>query len=316
MDQKPVFVGIDVSKSRLDVAVRPHRTFFTVDHTDSGIASLIERLAGLRPELIVLEATGGYETALVCALTQADMPVVVMNPRLIRDFARALNQLAKTDKIDAGILALYAERVRPEPRTLPDADQRELAALVTRRRQLVDMITREKNRRRQATPTVRPNIDQLLVSLQELLKELDRDLDDFIRQSPLWREQDHLLQSVPGIGPVISCALLGYLPELGTLNRKQIAALVGVAPFNRDSGLLRGSRAIRGGRKMLRSILYMGVLVASRHNPVLRAFYQRLRAAGKLPKVALTACMRKLLTILNAMFKHRTPWGCHAPAPV
>ncbi len=201
MDPKPVFVGIDVSKSRLDVAVRPHRTFFAVNHTDSGIASLLQRLDELHPQLILLEATGGYETALVSALTHAELPVVVMNPRVIRDFAWALGKLAKTDKIDAGILALYAETMRPEPRPLPDAAQRELAALVTRRRQLVTMITREKNRRRQATLTVRPNIDQLLASLQELLKELDRDLDAFMRQSPLWREQDQLLQSVPGIGP-------------------------------------------------------------------------------------------------------------------
>jgi transposase len=311
MVSEPKFVGIDVSKQRLDVAVRPTGEMFSKPYDETGITSLIRRLLELKPELVVLEATGGYEIPLVFALSREQLPVVLMNPRFIRDFARSLGKLAKTDKIDAQVIAHYGEAVRPEPRPLPEPAQLELASLVSRRRQLVEMIAAEENRRQMATPRVRQNIEVLLEQLRRLLKELDRDLHDFMRQSPLWHENEKIIRGVPGLGPVITCGLLGYLPELGTLNRKKIAALVGLAPFNRDSGQQRGKRMVWGGREKIRSLLYLAALVGIRHNPVLRDFYQRLRLAGKPAKVALTACMRKLLTILNAMIKNRTEWLSH-----
>lgn len=311
MVTKSVFVGIDVSKRQLDIAIRPTGEFFSLNNDEAGIASLIRRLLELQAELVVLEATGGYEIPLVFALAQENLPAVLMNPRFIRDFAKSLGKLAKTDKIDAQVLAHYGEAVQPEPRPLPEPAQLELAALVSRRRQLVEMIAGEENRRQMATPRVRRNIEILLTELRRLLEELDLDLGDFLRQSPLWHENAKIIRSVPGLGKVITCGLLGYLPELGTLNRKKIAALVGVAPLNRDSGQQRGKRMVWGGRPKIRSLLYMGALVGLRHNPVIRAFYQKLRLAGKPAKVALTACMRKLLTILNAMIKNRTVWCCH-----
>ena len=257
----------------------------------------------------MLEATGGFEVDVAGALAAAGLPTAVVNPRQVRDFARATGLLAKTDQLDAQALAHFAEAVRPEPRPLPDAQAQELSALLLRRRQLVDMLTAEKNRVSLAAARIRPQIQTHIAWLQQQLADLDRDLGQLIRSSPVWRAKDDLLRSVPGVGPVLATTLVASLPELGTLTRQQIAALVGVAPLNRDSGTWRGRRTVWGGRAHVRAVLYMSTLVAVRHNPALRAFYERLRHAGKLPKVALTACMRKLLTILNAMLKHQTRWA-------
>lgn len=308
MIHTPVFVGIDVSKAQLDVAVRPEGRFSVV-HDEHGVAELLTQFHALRPTLIVLEATGGMELPLTSALALAGLPVVVINPRQVRDFAKATGQLAKTDAIDAQVLAHFAEVIRPEPRPLPDEQTQALAALVARRQQLIEMLTAEKNRLASARTSVRKNLRAHIAWLERALRQADTDLADAIRQSPVWREKDELLRSVPGIGPVLTSTLLANLPELGTLTHKQIAALVGVAPLNRDSGRLRGRRTVWGGRAHVRTALYMGAIVAARFNPVIRAFYQRLCAAGKAKKVALVACMRKLLTILNAMLKHRTPWS-------
>jgi len=309
MSNSPVYVGIDVAKATLDVAVHPTADRWTAAHTEREVAGLVTRLTALHPALVVLEATGGLEGPLAGALATAGLPVVVVNPRHVRDFAKATGTLAKTDALDAAVLAHFAAAVRPTPRPLPDAATQTLAALVTRRRQLVEMLTAERNRLGSAPRTLRAEIQAHITWLQRRLGRLDDDLNQAIRTSPVWRVQDDLLQSVPGVGPVLSATLLASLPELGRLDRKAIAALVGVAPLNRDSGTLRGRRMVWGGRAAVRAVLYMGTLVAVRHNPILRAFYQRLRAAGKLPKVALTACMRKLLTILNAMLKHQRPWN-------
>lgn len=308
MSDHSLNVGIDVSKATLDVAVRPTGQYWPVPHTDAGVHDLVVQLTRLRPSLVVLEATGGLETHLTGALAGAGLAVVVVNPRQVRDFAKATGKLAKTDAIDAHVLAHFAEAVHPTPRPLPDAQTRAIAALMARRRQLVAMLVAEKNRLRSASAPLRRRIQPHIVWLQRELKDLDKDLSDTLRQSPLWREQDQLLQSVPGVGPVLSLTLLAQLPELGTLNRKQIAALVGVAPLNRDSGTLRGKRTVWGGRATVRAALYMGALVATRWNSTLRIFYQRLCDKGKPKKVALTACMHKLLTILNAILKNRTPW--------
>jgi transposase len=307
MTQPPIFVGIDVSKAQLDVAQRP-AGWFTVPNTEAGLTQLLAHLAAEPPTWIVLEATGGVALPLTGALAAAGLPVVVVNPRQIRDFAKATGQLAKTDALDAQVLAHFADVVRPEPRPLPDAQTQELAALVTRRRQLIDMLTAEKNRLASARLVVRKQLRAHITWLERALDQADRDLAEVLRQSPIWREKDELLRSVPGIGPVLATTLLANLPELGTLTHKQIAALVGVAPLNRDSGTLRGKRTVWGGRAQVRAALYMAAIVAARFNPVIRAFYQRLCAAGKAKKVALVACMRKLLTIVNAMLKHRTPW--------
>lgn len=304
----PVFVGIDVSKERLDVAIRPDKAFFSEPNSSAGIQAVVQRLQALQPEVVVLEATGGYETEIAYALSQASLPVVIMNPQVIRHFARSAGKLAKTDKIDAQVLAHFGEAMRPIPRPLGDREQRELADLITRRRQLTEMIVMEKNRRHQASARVRPNIEHHLKVMIQLQQELDREIDDFVRRTPLWHEKSDLLRSVPGIGPVVSCQLLAYLPELGHLSRRQIAALAGVAPFNRDSGKRRGKRMIAGGRKHVRIALYQAVLSAHRYNPVIKAFYQHLIGQGKKAKVAFTACMRKLLTILNAMMKYGTRW--------
>jgi transposase len=305
----PIFVGIDVSKAGLDVAVRPMGSREFVANDAAGIEILVERLRELQPALIVLEATGGVERAVTRALASAEFPVVVINPRQVRDFAKATGQLAKTDTIDAAVLARFGEAVRPALRPLPDEVTWELRAVVTRRRQLTEMIVAETNRLSGASKAVRKRINAHLRWLETELKRADKDLDQSIRQSPIWRENEDLLRSVPGMGPVISRTLLAELPELGRLNRKQIAALVGVAPLNRDSGTLRGRRSIWGGRATVRAALYMGALVASRRNAVIQTFYRRLRNAGKAPKIALVACMRKLLTILNAMIKHKTHWS-------
>lgn len=306
-------VGIDVSKGTLDVQVRPTDAQWSVANDDAGIRSLIARLQTVAPTQIVIEATGGYELAVVSALAAAGLPVVVVNPRAVRDFARATGQLAKTDRLDAGILARFAEQVQPEIRPLADAEQQELDALLTRRRQLIEMLTAEKNRLQQVFVVRGSRVKKSLTAhIAYLTRELGRaesDLAALVRQSPVWRERDDLLQSAPGVGPVLSLTILAALPELGRLDRKAIAALVGVAPLNRDSGLFRGKRMIHGGRAPVRTALYMGALVATRHNPVIRAFYQRLLKAGKPKKVALTACMRKLLIILNAMVRHQAPWS-------
>ena len=304
----PVFVGVDVSKATLDIATHPTAQCWQSPNDAPGIRDLVQRLRQLRPALLVLEATGGYEQPVAAACAAAGLPVVVANPRQVRDFAKATGQLAKTDTIDAAILALFAARVQPAVRPLPEADVQMLDALLTRRRQLLEMLTAEKNRLEHARLPIRRSITTHIRWLERRLQDVDDDLDTTIQQSPIWRAKEDLLRSVPGIGPVISRTLLGELPELGALSRKQIAALVGVAPLNRDSGTLRGRRLVWGGRAPVRAALFMGALVAARHNPVIRGFYLRLRAAGKPPKVALTACMRKLLIILNAMARTNTPW--------
>ena len=308
MEDVPTFVGIDVSKARLDVALHPTGATHSVANDANGIKTLVEQLRAVKPLLVVLEATGGIERAVVRALVAAELPVTVTNPRQVRDFAKATGQLAKTDVLDAQILARFAEAVRPALRPLPDEITLELRALIGRRRQITEMLTAEKNRLSRAPRRVQKRIEAHIRWLQSELERADEDLDQTIRQSPVWREQEDLLKSVPGIGPVVSRTVLAELPELGNLNRKQIAALVGVAPLNWDSGLLRGRRAVWGGRSHVRTALYMAALTASRRNPVIRDFYKRLRAAGKAPNVALVACMRKLLVILNAMIRHRVPW--------
>ena len=314
MHSETIFVGIDVSKDQLDIAIRPGEARFRESNNDSGIQALIVRLLSCEPQLILLEATGGYEILAAASLRQAGLPAHVINPRQVRDFARSSGRLAKTDKIDAAILAHFAEALKPDLRPWPDEQQQELAALMSRRRQLVEMLVMEKNRLAMTySPRVRKSLQTNLQSLKEQLKELEQDLDDFIRQSPIWLKKAQLLQSVPGIGPLTCQSLLAWLPELGTLNRKKIAALVGLAPFNRDSGQMRGKRTIWGGRARLRPPLYMATLAACRVNPAIRAFYLRLVAAGKSKKLALTACMRKLLTILNAILKQQQPWCPLAP---
>lgn len=318
MSSSPCYVGIDVAKDHLDVALRPAEESWIVANETDGLETLIRRLKPAEPRLVVLEATGGYEVPVAAALSTAEIPVAVVNPRQVRDFAKATGQLAKTDRIDAATLALFAERVRPEPRPLPDPVGEELRALVARRRQLLEMLGAEQNRLRHATaPSVEKGIQKHVRWLKRQLEDVDDDLQRAVRNSPLWRGKDDLLQSVPGIGPVTSRTLLAELPELGRLNRREIAALVGVAPLNRDSGRWRGRRFVWGGRAAVRNTLYMAALTASRHNPVIRAFYERLVDRGKPHKVALTACMRKLIVILNAMAKTSQSWNpdLHAMTP-
>jgi transposase len=308
-----VVVGIDVAKAALDVAVRPSGEERHLANDPDGIAAAVGWLQTIRPQVIVVEATGGYEAPLVAELGVASLPVAVVNPRQVRDFARATGRLAKTDRLDAQVLAHFGHAVRPAPRPLPDEETQALAALVERRRQVVAMRTAEENRLGATrVALVRTRIQAHLAWLETDLREVDEDLRRRLRASPLWREQDDLLQSVPGIGPILSLTLLAELPELGRLSHAQIAALVGVAPLNRDSGTLRGRRAVWGGRRAVRTVLYMGTLRATRCNPAIRPFYDRLLAAGKAKKVALVACMRKPLIILNAMLKHQTPWQAQA----
>jgi transposase len=314
MTPPQVFVGIDVSKAQMEVALRPEGRF-TVANDEMGCTQLAERLRAISPTLVVLEATGGYEIPITGALVAAQIPVVVVNPRHVRDFAKATGTLAKTDALDAHMLAHFAEVIQPTPRAWPDEQTQALAALVTRRRQLVDMLTAEKNRLSQAPKPIRTSLKAHIAWLKRALEQADTDLTATIRQSPLWREKDELLRSVPGVGPVLTTTLLATVPELGTLTHKQIAALVGVAPFSRDSGLLRGKRMIWGGRAQARAALYMAAIVATRFNPIIRAFYQRLCQMGKAKKLALTACMRKLLIILNAMLKSGTPWRVATSQP-
>jgi transposase len=314
MQEGKDFVGIDIASEKIDIAAHQSERQWSFANTEEGIAQTLSCLTRVSPALVVMEATGGMELPLAAALAAAGIPLAVVNPRQVRDFAKATGRLAKTDSIDAKVLAHFAYTFQPTPRPLPDLQTQELTAILTRRHQVVEMITAESNRLRAArTTAVRERIQAHILWLKGELTNVDAELGKTIRQSPVWREKDDLLQSVPAVGPVVSTTLLAHLPELGTLNRRQISALVGLAPFNRDSGTLRGKRTIWGGRATVRSVLYMSTLVATRYNPVIRDFYQRLCAAGKAKKVALTACMRKLLTILNAILKHRTPW--HYPDP-
>ena len=315
MEPGVLSVGIDIAKAQLDVAVRPTNDRWVVAHDADGLRQVVARLQALAPAIVVLEASGGLELALVTALATAAVPVVVVNPRQVRDFARATGQLAKTDALDAAILAHFAAAVRPPVRPLRDAETQALQALATRRHQVLTMLVAEQNRLGTATSAVRPHIAAHTTWLEQQLADLEQQLRQTLRQSPVWRAKDDLLHSVPGVGPQLALTLLAHLPELGTLDRRQIAALVGVAPFNRDSGTLRGKRTVWGGRARVRATFYMGALVASRYNPVIRAFYRRLLAAGKPQKLALTACMHKLLVILNAMLKHSSPWSDRS-APV
>ena len=296
--------------------MHPSADKLSVANDEAGVQTLVQRLTELKPALIVLEATGGLERSVSGALGSAQLPVVVVNPRQVRDFAKALGQLAKTDSIDALVLARFAEAIRPPLRRLADEVSLELRALLARRRQLIEMMVAEKNRLSAASRTVRKRIEAHLRWLETELERADNDLDQAIRQSPIWREHEDLLKSVPGIGPIVSRTLLAELPELGTLHRKKIAALVGVAPLNHDSGTFRGRRGIWGGRATVRAVLYMAALVASRRNSVIRDFYKRLRDKGKAPKVALVACMRKLLTILNAVIKHKSRWSEMIPQTI
>ena len=312
MEQPAVYVGVDVGKQQLEVALRPSGEQFSLPNDERAVRALVKRLAPMGCARIVVEATGGYETLLVAALHAGGLPVVLVNPRWGRAFAKALGQLAKTDRIDARILALYAERAQPKLRELPDEQTRELRALCARRDDLLDMIGAEQNRLEHAPKRLHHEIRGHIDYLRKRLKHLDRDIDGVVRGSELWRQKDELLDSVPGVGPVLRAALLAWLPELGTLNRAEAAALVGVAPVNHDSGVLRGRRAIAGGRAPLRRVLYCATSAAIIWNPHLRAYYDQLIARGKLHKVAMVATMRRLLLILNAIIKTRTPWraGC------
>jgi transposase len=302
-------VGIDVSKDRLDVAVRPSGELFVVERNAAGLEHLVARLRELSVHLVALEATGGFETIAAASLAAAGLPVVVVNPAQIRAFAKAVGQRAKTDPIDAAVIARFAEATRPEPRPLPDEATRLLADLVARRRQIIEMMGAERQReKRVMIPRLRKSITRLLKALEKELASLDADIDDAVRGSPAWREKEDLLASVPGIGPTIARTLIAELPELGQLGRKQIAALAGLAPFTRQSGQWRGRSFIGGGRTVVRTVLFMGALVAKRHNPTLKAFFDRLVAAGKPKMVALIAVARKLLTILNAILRDNRPW--------
>jgi transposase len=304
-----IFVGIDVSKDRLDVALRPSGEAFAVERNAAGLELLARRLAALAPYIVALEATGGFETVAAAALAGAGLPVAVVNPAQIRAFARAIGQRAKTDPIDAAVIAHFAEATKPEPRPLPDEATRLLADLVARRRQIVEMMAAEGQReRRLIDKRLRKSIARLRKALEKELAELDSAIDDSVRGSPAWREKEDLLASVPGVGPIIARTLIAELPELGQLNRKQIAALAGLAPFTRQSGQWKGRSFIGGGRIVVRTALFMGALVAKRHNPVLKAFFDRLVAAGKPKMVALIAVARKLLTILNAILRDNRPW--------
>jgi transposase len=304
-----ISVGIDVSKDRLDVAVRPSGEAFVVERNAAGLEVLAARLKKLSPHVVALEATGGFETVAAAALASAGLPVVVVNPAQVRAFATALGQRAKTDPIDAAVIAHFAEATKPEVRPLPDDATRLLSDLIARRRQIIEMISAERQREKRVTIRhLRKSIVRLLKALEKELISLDTDIDDTVRGSPAWREKENLLASVPGVGPVIARTLIAELPELGQLDRKQIAALAGLAPFTRQSGQWRGKSFVSGGRKAVRTVLFMGALVAKRYNPTLKVFFERLRTAGKPKMVALIAVARKLLTILNAILRDRRPW--------
>jgi transposase len=309
------FVGVDVAKAQLDVAIGPNGENFSVPNDENGIGELLKQL-GPETELVILEATGGLEVPVASALARAGIAVAVVNPRQVREFARATGRLAKTDRIDAQVLARFGEAVKPEVRPLRDEQAQALEALLMRRSQLVSMLTAEKNRRANSPKVIHRSIDEHIRWLEKKLSGFDEELAGLIRATPIWREQDQLLRSVPGVGKVLSTTLLAHLPELGKLTRKQIAALAGLAPFSRDSGTLRGSRCIWGGRAQVRRVLYMATVAGVRCNPVIRTFYAELRKRGKHPKPALTACMRKLLVILNAILRTNRPWYLSAPQPL
>lgn len=307
--QRDVFIGIDVSKDKVDVASVPAGQPLVFTNDSNGLEELTQRLAEIKPVLIVLEATGGYQLRLTASLLKAQLPVVVVNPRQVRDFAKAVGKLAKTDKIDADVLARYAEAIRPPIRPLPDEQHQELSSVLNRQRQLIDMLVMEKNRFRNCpSQKVKTDVELHIKWLKEQIKKLDKDIGNLIEQTPIWRAKDQLFQSVPAVGPRLSRCIIANLPELGTLNRKQIAALTGLAPFNRDSGKMRGKRTIWGGRHKIRALLHMAAVASLRFNPLIRSFFDRLVSLGKPKKVALTACMRKLLTILNAMAKSQSCW--------
>jgi transposase len=308
MTKQDEYVGIDVSKKTLDVATLHRGEHRTVRHDEGGIKSICEQMLALRPTLIVMEATGGYERELAIALVLAGLPVAVVNPRQVRDFAKAMGMLAKTDKVDAGVLALFGERIKPEPRGVPEKEVRELNALITRRTQLKEMLTAEKNRMGVAPRTMRPSILKHVRWMESQVKELEAELNQVIQASPIWRAREDLLISVPGIGEVTAQSLIAMLPELGHVTVKRASALVGIAPFARDSGTKKGKRSIWGGRASLRAALYMATLSAIRWNPVIRVHFKQLMERGKLFKVAMVACMRKLLTILDAMVRKNQHW--------
>ena len=309
MNKEKVYVGIDVAKANLDIALDSSEERWQFPNDDAGIRRIVELLQKLSPALVVMEATGGYETLLAYPLKVSGVPIAVVNPRTVRDFAKATGKLAKTDALDAKVLARFAAVIKPEPRPIPDEELQELGAILARRRQLIEMLTAEKNRLHTAGKAVIAGINAHIAYLEKEKSEIETGLQSKIQESPIERAKYNLLRSVPGVGPTLCTTLLIELPELGKLNKRQIAALVGVAPLNRDSGTLRGKRTVWGGRAKVRAPLYMATLVATRCNPAIKAFYDRLCAAGKAKKVALTACMRKLLVILNAMLKHGTPWA-------
>ncbi|HZI76846.1 MAG TPA: IS110 family transposase [Gemmatimonadales bacterium] len=318
MSEQTCWIGIDISKAELDVAVRPGGVRWQVHHDAAGIDALVERCVALAPQRIVVEATGGFEIGVAAALAAQHLPVVVVNPRQVRDFARATGQLAKTDRLDAAILAHFGEAIQPDVRPLPDATARALSLLVARRRQLQEMLIAEQHRLlsaavQDAPVPLRDELGDHIAWLRRRLDQMNDDLNQQIRSSPVWREREDLLRTIGGIGPIVSATLLSHLPELGQLDRKAIAKLVGVAPLNRDSGSVKGVRHIWGGRAQVRTVLYMAALVATRHNPQIRTFYQRLLAAGKPAKVALVACMRKLLLICNAVLRSHTSWSPASP---
>jgi len=308
MSKEKVFIGIDVSKDKLDVAVRPSGEFMVFSSTEDGLSVMTEFIRSKEPELIVLEATGGFEMGALRSLALARLPVVAINPRQVRDFAKAMGILAKTDKIDAHVIARFADSVRPKVRAFRTPEEEMLDAFNARRFQIVEMITAEKNRLVSCSKWTKKDIQGNIRGLEKRLAKLNKDLDDLIKKSPIWRQKDKILQSIPGVGPVMARTILADLPEAGMLNRKEIAALTGVAPLNCDSGKYKGKSAIWGGRAKVRSVLYMCVLTALRRNPKIKAFYDRLIRAGKKPKVALTACMRKLLVIINTVLKNGTCW--------
>jgi transposase len=309
----PLFVGIDVSGSFLDVAFHASSEFFRVANSPEGIADLLTRLAPLKPQLIVLEATGKLDRAVLEALCQAGLPAVAVNPKWVRDFARSTGKLAKTDRIDARVIAHYGAAVNPPVRNLTDEQTQQLQALILRRSQLIDMLTAEQNRKKRAHKSTFASIDEHIQFLQQRIKDADRDIDSFLRSNELWRKTEELLRSTPGIGKGTAAALIAFLPELGQLNARQIASLAGLAPFNADSGKQQGQRHIKGGRHIVRRALYMACVAAQRANPEIKAFCDRLRAKGKKTKVAFVAGMRKLLVRLNAMMRDATPWSPPKP---
>jgi transposase len=307
-----IFVGIDVSKTWLDIAIHESEATWRAGNDEVGIAEVVKRLRKIKPALVVLEATGGYEMLLVAELAHGNLPVVVTNPRKVRAFARSTGQLAKTDKLDAKLLAHFAAAIRPAVRTMPSDEEEQLTGLLVRRRQLVDMLTVEKNRLHTVRPALREDIQEHIDWLQDKLSKMDEEIDQFVKKTSWWKEKDAILRSAPGVGRVTSCTLLAMLPELGTLNRQEIAALVGVAPVNKDSGRKQGKRRVYGGRATVRSVLYMAALSAKKYNPRIKKFYEELLQRGKEKKVALTACMRKLLVILNAMMRTNQLWRTEA----